>query len=160
MKLSDNFALGEFTASATAKRLHINNNPSLDVLANLRRLAVELEKVRAITGKPLKIASGYRAPALNKAVGGSKTSYHMDGCAADFDPPAGWTHDQLQQAIAADTGIVFDMILEEGTAKPESEGGSRWLHFQIPRPGAPARRLVKDAEVDRLGGTIVRIAAG
>jgi hypothetical protein len=124
------------------------------------RLCLELEKVRAITGEPLRINSGYRCPELNAAVGGSPTSYHMLGLAADFDPPAGWTHDAFQHAIAERPEIVFDLLLEEGTDKAESEGGSRWIHFQVARPGREPRRLIRDATVDQLGGTITRVVVG
>lgn len=160
MRLSPHFTLRELVASPTAERLGIANVPTLEVVANLQRLTRELEKVRALTGQPLRINSGYRSPELNAAVGGHPASAHQEGRAADFDPPAGWTHDALQQAIAADARILFDLVLEEGTAKPESEGGSRWIHLSIPRLGTVARRAVKDAEVDRLGGQITRVFLG
>ena len=160
MQLSPHFTLVEFTRSPTGARLGIRNIPSLEHVANLERLALELEKVRALTGHPLHVNSGYRCPELNAAVGGSPNSYHMLGCAADFDPPAGWTHDHLQQAIADRPDIAFDQLLEEGTVKPESEGGSRWIHFAIAALGAIPRRRVQDADVDRLGGTILRVQAG
>jgi len=155
MRLSANFTLEELTRSATAKAKGIDQTPSLDALANLRRLAVELEKVRALTGKPLKIHSGYRSPELNAAVGGAKQSFHLVGCAADFDPPSSWTHDQLQQAIGADPSIHFDLCLEE-----KARDGAHWLHFQVSRDGSVGRRLLKDAELDRQGGAISRITAG
>jgi hypothetical protein len=160
VQLSPHFALIEFTRSPTAARLGIPNIPSLEHVANLERLALELEKVRALTGQPLHINSGYRCPELNAAVGGSPNSYHMAGCAADFDPPPGWTHDRLQQAIAARPDIAFDDLLEEGTAQPEAAGGARWIHFAIAKLGATPRRRVRDADVDRLGGTILRVQAG
>lgn len=161
LQLSKHFTLAELTRSATAARLGIENTPPEDVVLNLQRLAVELEKVRVLCGGPLWIHSGYRSPSLNAAVGGSPTSYHLSGCAADFDPPAGMTHDALQHMIAAQgTLIAFDLVMEEGTAKPESEGGSRWIHFQIPKTDAPPRYRVLDALVDKLGGTITRVMPG
>jgi hypothetical protein len=160
VRLSPHFTLRELLASPTADRLGITNAPGLEIVANLGRLADALEQVRALTGQPLRINSGYRCPELNAAVGGSPNSYHMRGLAADFDPPPGWTHDALQQAIAADPDIPFDLVLEEGTAKPEAQGGSRWIHLQIAPLGVAPRRRVRDAEVDRLGGTILRVVAG
>lgn len=61
--------------------------PSKAVLANLQRLAERLEKVRALVGKPIKITSGYRTAAHNKAVGGAPGSYHLKGMAADIIVP-------------------------------------------------------------------------
>lgn len=160
-RLTEHFNTDEMCASATAARDGIPNDPPGDVVLSLKRLAVELEKVRAILGnQPLKLHSAYRSPALNAKVGGAAGSYHMFGCAADFDPPAGMTHDQAQHAIAAASDIAFDLVLEEGTAKPESEGGSRWIHLQIAKPGSTGRRMVRDALVDHLGGTILRTSAG
>lgn len=159
--LSPHFTVGELSKSATAEHLGIDNTPPPDVLTNLGRLAVQLEVVRdALGGGPLVIHSAYRCPALNKAVGGAPNSYHMLGLAADFDPPNGMTHDDAQHTLAAIGGLDYDLIMEEGTAKPESEGGSRWIHFQTSKPGVAGRRLVRDALVDHLGGTILRTSPG
>ena len=155
MKLTAHFDLIEFTRSMTAVREGINNDPGPGALANLGRLALELEKVRTLCGAPLQVLSGYRCPALNAAVGGSKNSYHMIGCAADFDPPSGMTHDELQQLIGAADDIDFDLVLEE-----KARDGAHWLHFQIPKLGAKGRRLLRDAELDKQGGLITRIVSG
>lgn len=155
LPLSPHFTLAEVTASARATRDGIDNTAPPDLLANLRRLCVALEKVRAITGLPLKLGSCYRSPALNKAVGGSPKSYHMRGLAADFDPPPGMTHDDLQKAIGKNKDIDFDLCLEE-----RAKDGSHWLHFQIAEDGKVGRRLLKDAELEKQGAAISRITAG
>lgn len=161
LMLSSHFSLAELTRSATATRLGIDNTPDEAVVSNLHRLAIELEKIRGLAGGPLKINSGYRCPSLNAAVGGSPKSYHLDGLACDFDPPAGMTHDQLQQAIAQQGNLIaFDLVMEEGTVKSEAEGGSRWIHFQISREDDVPRYKVVDATVDKLGGTITRVTPG
>ena len=161
-KLTEHFTLEEMIASDTARREGIDNEPGPNEIVNLYRLALALEVVRenVFGGRPLVLSSGFRNPELNVAVGGSEGSYHIDACAGDFDPPHGMSHDEVQQKIANDGAIAFDLVMEERTVKPESEGGSVWIHFQIPRRGKPARRAVLDATVDRLGGTIVRIAPG
>lgn len=160
LQLSAHFTLAEMTRSATASRLGIDNTPDEEVVTNLHRLCVELEKVRLLVG-PLKINSGYRSPSLNAAVGGSPKSYHLLGLAADFDPVPSVTHDQVQQLIAQQgTLIEFDDCMEEGTTKPESEGGSRWIHFAVAKDGETPRYRIRTATVATLGGPITRIVAG
>jgi hypothetical protein len=161
VQLTAHLTLEEVTASATATAKKLPNRPNLTVLGNLMRLADAFERIRAVLGgKPITIHSGFRAEAVNKAVGGVVGSYHTLGLALDFDPPEGMGHDEAQHRIAGLPDLDFDLIMEEGTAKPEAEGGSRWLHFQIPKPGAKGRRLVRDALVDKLGGSITRTSAG
>jgi zinc D-Ala-D-Ala carboxypeptidase len=88
--LSDHFTVEEFTDSQTAARKGINNVPSTSSREwrNLHRVASVMEDVRLLLGsKPILISSGYRSPAVNTAVGGSKSSAHMSGLAADFTCP-------------------------------------------------------------------------
>ena len=156
MRLSPHFTLDEFARSGTARARKIDNTPPEWVVVNLKRLATELEKVRELCdGKPLAIKSGFRCKELNVAVGGSLYSYHMLGLAADFDPPGGFTHDQLQHMIDDDKNIIFDKIIEES-----AKDGAHWLHFQVPRAEDRPRRLALDAQLERQGGAIMRITAG
>ena len=75
VRLSKNFALSELTKSATAERLNVDNTPNLYHLVNLTHLAIHiLQPVREKFGV-ITINSGYRSPALNAKVGGSKTSH-------------------------------------------------------------------------------------
>lgn len=120
MKLSPNFHIDEFTTSQTAARRGINNTPPPEAIKRLQNTAKNLEKVRAVLGKPLLISSGYRSPALNKAVGGSATSDHMTGDAADFISPGFGTPIAICRAIVA-AGIKFDQLIEEGT----------WVHISF-----------------------------
>ena len=85
IRLSKNFALSEMVKSATAERLNVDNSPSDIHLVNLTHLAIRiLQPVRDEFGV-ITINSGYRSPALNAKVGGSKTSQHCNGQAADFE---------------------------------------------------------------------------
>lgn len=120
MKLSANFHLDEFVTSQTAARRGIDNTPPAPVLIRLKNAAKGLEKVRAVLGRPILISSGYRSPALNKAVGGSATSDHMNGDAADFISPGFGTPIAICRAIVA-AGIKFDQLIEEGT----------WVHISF-----------------------------
>ena len=85
IRLSKNFALSEMVKSATAERLNVDNSPSDIHLVNLTHLAINiLQPVRNQFGV-ITINSGYRSPALKAKVGGSKTSQHCNGQAADFE---------------------------------------------------------------------------
>lgn len=79
------FTLNELTKSATAKRLHIDNTPNVEIKQNLTALVDNiLDPLREAWGKPIIVSSGYRCPTLNKAVGGVKNSQHTLGQAADI----------------------------------------------------------------------------
>lgn len=86
MNLSANFTLKELTDSDTAKKKGLDNTPSLQVIENLTVLAEKiLQPVRDHYGKSVKVNSGYRSPEVNASVGGSKTSDHCKGQAADIE---------------------------------------------------------------------------
>ena len=79
------FTLQELTRSTTATLRGIDNAPKQEVVENLTRLVDHvLDPLREAWGKPIHVNSGYRCPALNKAVGGAAASQHMKGEAADI----------------------------------------------------------------------------
>lgn len=79
------FTLKELTRSTTATAKGIDNTPTPEVEKNLTLLVENvLDPLWDIYGKPITVNSGYRCPELNKAVGGSKTSDHVKGFAADI----------------------------------------------------------------------------
>lgn len=84
-QLSEHFTLAEMTVSQAAARKGIPNVPPAKAIAALKLLCERvLEPVRAHYGRPVIITSGYRSPRVNVAVGGSQTSDHCFGFAADF----------------------------------------------------------------------------
>ena len=86
MKLSDNFSLKEMIKSQTALRKDIDNEPGEEEIENLKSLCENvLQPVREYYGKAVRVNSGYRSPELNSAIGGSKTSDHCKGMAADIE---------------------------------------------------------------------------
>lgn len=88
MKLSENFSLAEMVKSDTALRLDMENTPGDEEIANMQALAENvLQKVRDHYGKGVKVNSGFRHPDVNAKVGGSKTSDHCKGMAADIEIP-------------------------------------------------------------------------
>lgn len=138
MKLTDNFTLEAFERSATAAARGIDNRVPDTLLDNVRSLATRLEEVRTILGdNPIFISSGYRCPVLNSAVGGSPSSAHMPGLAADFTCPAFGTPVDIMVALAS-SDIAFDQLIEEGT----------WVHISFDQR---MRRQVMRATFDATG---------
>jgi hypothetical protein len=128
--LSKYATLDECSRSVTASRLGIDNNPPLEVRDNLREICSKVfDPCREFVGGPLAIASGYRCPKLNKAVGGSKTSEHMLGQALDIDCDTfgGKTNAELFYFIKENLDFN-QLIWEFGTDKnPE------WVHVSYSR---------------------------
>ena len=119
MKLSKNFRLNEFTASATAIRTGVSNVPDEAALSSIKALAVQLmQPLRDSLGKSIKITSGYRSPALNKAVGSTaKKSQHMRGEACDFTVDGMTPFDVCKFIV--DSDLEYDQLIYEGT----------WVHI-------------------------------
>lgn len=121
MNLTEHFSLEEMVASDIAVRHSINNNPSGDVIVNLRRLAEFLEKVRLLLNKPIHINSAYRSPEVNNLLGSKPTSQHCIGCAADIKV-GGMTPDQVVKAIVK-SDLKYDQVIREFDS---------WVHISIP----------------------------
>lgn len=86
MNLTENFSLREMTRSDYAERHGINNTPTdIRIVGNLHIMAECMERIRKLLGAPIIVSSGYRCPKLNTAIGGSKTSAHVQGLACDFN---------------------------------------------------------------------------
>jgi hypothetical protein len=126
MNLSANFSLKELTKSDTATRLGIDNTPNQETIDNLKMLCEKvLQPVREHFGKSVTVNSGYRSPELNSspAVGGSKTSDHCKGMAADIEI-AGVANAELAQWIM-DNLDYTQLILEFYTQGIPDSG---WVH--------------------------------
>ena len=110
MQLTKNFSLAELTVSETADRLQLANVPATaQHMQNLRALAGVMEEVRALWRRPITISSAYRAPKVNRAVGGVPTSDHANGLAADFRVE-GIDGQDVAEVIAA-SAIRFDQLI-------------------------------------------------
>lgn len=122
--LTKHFSLRELTHSATAVSRGIRNEPDAQQLANLKTLAATLEAVRTLLGnKPILISSGFRSDALNRVIGGSSTSDHSNGLAADFVCP-GYGHVMHICEVIRDSGIKFDQLIYE-------QGNTEWVHLGV-----------------------------
>jgi len=88
MQLTANFSLAEMIKSETALRKGLDNTPGEVEIENLRVLCEQvLQPIRDAYGKGIKVNSGFRHPDVNAAVGGSRTSDHCRGQAADIEIP-------------------------------------------------------------------------
>lgn len=129
MNLTPHFTLAELTASDTAMAKKIDNTAPPDVVKNLKRVAEMLEQVRTRVGAPIRVSSGYRAPALNKAVGGAANSMHALGLAADISTSA--LSPKALAWMIFQSEIVFDQLIYEGT----------WVHIGL-QNGKPRRQVL------------------
>lgn len=124
MQLSEHFTLAELTTTNTG----LDNEPNNEVVINLKRLVTTvLEPLRVHIDKPIIINSGYRSQAVNMKVGGSKTSSHMNGLAADIRVD-GMTAAELAIVIAH-TGLPYDKAINE----------HGWVHIQVAPLGLAPR---------------------
>lgn len=115
------FTINELTASSTAKARGIDNTPDATARRNLQSLTDRvLNPIRELCGRPITVNSGYRCPALNKAVGGATSSQHMTGEAADITTGTKAGNKELFDRIAA-SGIPFDQLIDEK--------GFSWIHI-------------------------------
>lgn len=130
MQLSKHFSLDELTITSTG----LPNTPIGDELENLYAVAELLEQVRYELGHPIIVSSGYRSPAVNAVVGGSKSSAHLHGLAADFTCPAFGTPKQICMAII-DAGLRFDQLILEYRDNSPNPGGD-WVHISRKEHGS------------------------
>jgi hypothetical protein len=146
MKLSDNLTLSEVTKSLTAKRLGINNEPDDWVTENLRQVAINIfQPLRECLGVPIYVSSGYRSPELNKAIGGSRRSQHMEGRALDLDA------DVYGKCTNADIfnyireNLEFDQLIWEFGDQDNPD----WVHVSFVYDGLNRGRCLKACRDDQ-----------
>ena len=140
MRISKNFTLEEMTASATAKARGISNNPGQTDLVNLCGLVHNvLQPLRNWWGKEVKIGSGYRSLALNRAVGGVSNSQHMKGEAADLcidgDIQKGKSWFQFIKQHCE-----FDQLIWEKNPKT----GAYWVHVSYRCDGKNRKQVINN----------------
>lgn len=141
MTLSKNFALEELIEAGSARRLGLDDqfNPPDEVVINLTKLCCKvLQPLRDAVGHPIQITSGYRSPKVNKAVGGSKTSEHLTGQAADIQL---WINGENKNQLLFDTvlklGLPFNQMIDEfGT-----ETAPAWIHVSYNEAGNKYEKL-------------------
>lgn len=107
------FTIAEFCKSETADRLGIDNRCNKENVANMTALVNNvLDPLREAYGKPIRVNSGFRCPALNKAVKGSATSDHMTGRAVDITGGSPAENKKLFYMIQS-LELPFDQLIDE-----------------------------------------------
>lgn len=106
------FTIEEMTKSSTATAKHIDNTPNQTAIDNLTKLIeIVLDPLREWYGKPIRVNSGFRCKALNEAVGGSDTSQHRLGEAADITVGTKKGNKKLFEYIK--DNLPFDQLINE-----------------------------------------------
>lgn len=124
MRLSEHFSLGELTKSETASRKGIENTPDDAQIENLILVCNEiLEPVRKQYGVPFAPNSGFRCLELNRAIGSSDKSQHVEGKAVDFEIPG---YDNKEVALWVRDNCDFDQLILEFYREGEPTSG--WVH--------------------------------
>lgn len=131
-QLTEHFALEEMVYSSTAKQKGLKNEPNESQIENLKLLCeYVLEPIREKIGCPLVISSGYRSEKVNALVGGSKTSQHILGQAADiqiFDKTKTNVDlfNTIVEMIRSGEIQIGQAIWEFGETEPN------WVHVSLP----------------------------
>ena len=144
-QLSQSFTLQELVFSQTAARDGIDNTASAAQVRALRGLCANiLQPLRDSVGKPLVVSSGYRCPRLNRAIGGSATSQHMEGRAADIVCFSLDTKKLFKRVL--ELKLPFDQLIYEGGRQ------SIWVHVSFD-PDRD-RRTIMTATFPEAGGVV------
>lgn len=137
-QFTKNFSYDELIASATAKRLGLDNTPSPEEKEKLRKLAEDiLQPIRDRWRSPIVVNSAFRSEAVNKAVGGVPTSQHRLGEAADIKVGGKDRNKKLFKAI-------YNMI-SKGEIKVGQlidEYNYQWIHVSLPRTNKPNNQIL------------------
>jgi uncharacterized protein YcbK (DUF882 family) len=115
------FTIKELCSSSTAARKKIDNTPNSEIVYNLTQLVENiLDPLRKEYGKPIQVNSGYRCDLLNKAIGGSPTSQHCLGLAADITAGSKLENRKLF-ILAQKLHLPYDQLIDES--------GYSWIHI-------------------------------
>ena len=139
IQLSPHFKLSEFVRSGTATNKGIDNTPTLTIVSNLQYLCQTcLEPLRAFANRPIFISSGFRCPALNKAVGGVSSSNHLSGYAADIYVPSNEIGELWFNWMKKNLPVFDELITERSTQK----SASFWIHLAIRQGGTNRKKVI------------------
>lgn len=123
--MSKYFSYQELTKSGTADRLKIDNTPTPEIAMHLGELAMFLDDLREAWGSGIKVTSGFRCDKLNEFVGGSKTSAHPMGYAADIYP----SNDKFEDFKVFVVNFIKDREYDQCIL--EKSGSDVWVHVGL-----------------------------
>ena len=132
------FTIGELIYSDTAKSKGIPNIPNAVQQQHLTELINNLlDPLREAWGSPIKVSSGFRSAELNKVIGGSNTSAHSLGYAADLIPTNGKMTEfkAFVMKWLKQNGIKFDQYINE------FKGSTQWVHLGLKNGKGQQRKL-------------------
>lgn len=133
MKLSPHFTLAEMTRTSSS----LPNKPSEKEIVALKALCENiLEPIRIHFAKPVIVNSGYRSAAVNKAIGGAKTSQHLKGEAADIEI-RGVSNAAIFRYIHEN--LDFDQVIAEKLRNDDGSAG--WVHVSYSKYGLRGEAL-------------------
>lgn len=136
--LTKNLSKQEAVASQTAKRLGIKNEPTPEIWEVMKITAENVfQPIRDHFKKPIRVSSFYRSPALNKAIGGSKTSDHMTGRSIDIQGTNGVTNKMIFEF--AKNNLDFDQLINE---YPDKYGEPSWVHISYRGAGKNRKQVL------------------
>lgn len=149
IRVSPHFSLRELTYSQTAERNGIDNTAPPEVVANLKALCdAVLEPLRTAVG-PITVTSAYRAPALNKVVGGNSKGQHPLGQAADIECFTISTRALAEKVI--ELKLPFDQLIMEFASATNPNAG--WVHVSHKKEGSNRGQILR-AERNAAGKTV------
>ena len=133
------FSIRELSRSETASRKGINNTPNSAIVSALTALIDNvLDPLREKWGAPIIVTSGYRCPALNRAIGGASGSQHTKGEAADIRTLSDSREDNMKLLkYLLDSGIEFDQVIAENV---DGAGRPDWIHVSFTRSRANRKK--------------------
>lgn len=124
------FTLSELTKTNT----RLDNTPPAEAVRKLETLVAKvLDPLREAYGEPIYVNSGYRSPAVNRAVGGARNSQHCKGEAVDFK-----CKDMAWCFLFIKNYLDFDQLIWERGTKEQPQ----WLHVSYRADGKNRRQVL------------------
>ena len=134
------FTIEELCYSTVAKKNKIDNTPTEEIIEHLTEMVDNLlDPLREALGSAIIVGSGFRCEKLNKKVGGSKTSAHLKGFAADLLPVNGDIDEffEFVKNYLLENDIPFDQLIDEHS------GNVHWVHISYKNLNGLQRKQIK-----------------